>query len=318
MASPSAPSPHRYNDEEDYKPQTSMWGVIQVKGNGNIKEACNALAWDMVNSGLTVRWKENQSAESSAHILLINVPPMLERSGVEAEIVWHLTNLEKRLMKKGGYPQEYVRLPLPKISVVWRQSKQGKGKSKAEQDLSLNLLGQPFQENGCPVCTVEVAEGSWKRLGPLWEAFHKMGLCWRAIRRSCLMIVMFNGRPTESDWVMMQHLQRVNVMHLHMLAHTLVPNIAVVHKQVEVEMADGSAPPHKFTNLCHEFMMLTGRASEGGREVFLFDAVIPIVSGIQAGSAVVMYRMDNKEAAILIMKIKRSVALWLFGYWKKI
>jgi hypothetical protein len=39
MTSPSAPSPHRYNDEEDYKPSTSMWGAIQVNGNGYIKEA---------------------------------------------------------------------------------------------------------------------------------------------------------------------------------------------------------------------------------------------------------------------------------------
>jgi hypothetical protein len=127
-ASPSAPSTHRYNDEEDYKPPTSMWGVIQVKGNGNIKEACNALAWNMVNSGLTVRWKEHQLAESSSHILLVNVPPVLEPGGVKAEIVWHLTNLEKRPMKKGDYPQKYVWVPLPKISVAWRQIKQGKGK----------------------------------------------------------------------------------------------------------------------------------------------------------------------------------------------
>jgi hypothetical protein len=209
-------------------------------------------------------------------------------------------------------------VPLPKISVAWRQSKQGKGKSKVEQDLSLNLLGQPFQENGCLVCTVEAAKGLWKHLGPPWEAFHKMGLRRRALGRSCLMIVMFNGRPTESDWVMMQHLWRVNVMYLYMLTHTLVPNIAVIHKQIEVEMADGNAPPHKFTHLCCEFMMLTGKALEGDKVVFLFDAVIPIVSGIQASSAVVTYRTDNKEVAILITKIKRSVALWFFGYWTKI
>ncbi len=130
------------------------------------------------------------------------------------------------------------------------------------------------------MCTVEAAEGLWKHLGPLREAFHKMGLCWHALGRYCLMIVMFNGRPTESDCVTMQHLWRVNVMYSYMLAHTLVPNIGVIHKQVEVEMADGSAHPHKFTNLCHEFMMLTRRASEGDKVVFLFDAVIPIVSGI--------------------------------------
>jgi hypothetical protein len=122
-ASPSAPSPYRYNDEEDYKPPTPMWGVIRVKGNSNIKEACDALAWDKVDSGLTVRWKEHQSAESSAHILVMNVPLVLERGGVESEIVWHLTDLEKRLMKKGGYPQEYVGVQLPKISVAWKQSK---------------------------------------------------------------------------------------------------------------------------------------------------------------------------------------------------
>ncbi len=74
-ASQSAPSPYRYNNEEDYKPPTPMWGVIWVKGNGTMKEACNALAWDMIDLELTVRWKEHQSAESSARILLMNVPP---------------------------------------------------------------------------------------------------------------------------------------------------------------------------------------------------------------------------------------------------
>jgi hypothetical protein len=35
--------------------------VIQVTGDGNVKEACKALAWNMVNSGLQVRWKDHQS-----------------------------------------------------------------------------------------------------------------------------------------------------------------------------------------------------------------------------------------------------------------
>ncbi len=102
----SAPSPHRYNDEEDYKPPAAMWEVIRAKGNGNIKEACEALSWDMVNSGLTVRWKEHQSAESSAHILLMNFPQVLECGGVKGEIVWHLTQLEKQLLQKGSLPEE--------------------------------------------------------------------------------------------------------------------------------------------------------------------------------------------------------------------
>jgi hypothetical protein len=222
-ASRSAPSPHRYNDEENYKPSIAMWGVIWVKGNSNMKEACDALAWDMIDLGLTVRWKKHQSVESSMHILLMNVPPVLECGSVKSEIVWHLCELEKRFLKKEILPEEYVGIPLPKISVLWRQSKQGKGKSEAEHDLSLNLLGQPFQENGCLVCTLEAAEGSWKHLGPMWEAFHKMGLCRHALGHSCCMIVMFNGRSTNSDQVAMQRLCRVNVMYLFMLSHTQIP-----------------------------------------------------------------------------------------------
>jgi hypothetical protein len=64
------------------------------------------------------------------------------------------------------------------------------------------------------------------------------------------MIVMFNSRETDSDWVTMQRLCRVNVMYYFMLSHTQIQNILVVHKQVEVEMADGSEPLHKFTDLC--------------------------------------------------------------------
>jgi hypothetical protein len=77
-----------------------------------------------------------------------------------------------------------------------------------------------------------------------------MGLCQCALRRSCLMIVMFNGRATDSDQGTMQHLYRVNMMYSLMLSHTQIPNISVVHKQVKVEMEDGSKPLHKFTDLC--------------------------------------------------------------------
>ena len=80
-----------------------MWGVIRVAGEGNVKEACEALAWDMEDSGLQVRWKDHQSAESSAQILIINVPNVFDKGGIESEIVWHLMEIEKSLLKKGIY-----------------------------------------------------------------------------------------------------------------------------------------------------------------------------------------------------------------------
>ncbi len=41
----------------------------------------------------------------------------------------------------------------------------------------------------------------------------------------------------------------VNVMYTDNLAHMILPYIETIHKQVEIEMADGSKPKHKFTNL---------------------------------------------------------------------
>jgi hypothetical protein len=92
-------------------------GRNKVKGNGNIKEACEALAWDMIGSGLQVHWKEHQSAKSSAQVLLMNVPLVLEHGRVKGKIIWHLTEIKKGLMKKGALPTEYIGVPFPDIKV---------------------------------------------------------------------------------------------------------------------------------------------------------------------------------------------------------
>jgi hypothetical protein len=123
----------------------------------------------------------------------MNVPPILDKAGVEREIIWHLASIKKRQIGKGRLTSEYLGFPLPEIRVAWQQNKQGKGKNKAEKDLLLNKLSA-FQENGCLVCTMEAAEGSWPRLGPLWEEFHKSGLRRRrTLCPSCLLVVMYNG-----------------------------------------------------------------------------------------------------------------------------
>jgi len=90
----------------------------------------------------------------------MNVPSVLDKDGVKNKIIWHLTKIEKGFLKKRTLLAEYVGTPLLKLRVSWSQNKQGKEKSKAERDLSLNKLAT-FRENGCLVCTVEAAEGSW-------------------------------------------------------------------------------------------------------------------------------------------------------------
>ncbi len=176
--------------------------MIKCTCNGNIKEGVEGLAWGISNTGITIKYKKHQSPNSSVQILLMNVPLVFDRNGMEGEIIWHLADVEMR----------FIDTPLPEIKVLWRQNKQGMGKTKTEKDLSLNKLVQ-FQENGCLVCMVKAAESSWRHLSPLWESFHRTGMGRRALGRSTLMVVMFNGRPTDSDCITMQRLCRVNVVH---------------------------------------------------------------------------------------------------------
>jgi hypothetical protein len=126
------------------------------------------------------------------------------------------------------------------------------------------------------------------------------------------MVVVYNGRATDSNRVAMQYLCWVNVIHAFMILHTVLPNIVIVHKQVEIEMDNRSTPPHKFTDLCQEVMWLKSPPPWMGPN--LCDAIIPVVSGHQQGSAIVTYHTDTKEATALIQKIRRSVAGWFYGY----
>jgi hypothetical protein len=126
----SQPSPLRHNNKEGYKLPTSLWGVICVTGKRNVKDLCNVLEWDMVDTGLQVQWKDHQLPDSSAQVLLVNVPPVLDRVGSESKIMWHLAEIEKHLLKKGLLPAEYIGVSLPNINIWWRQNKQGKVKTR--------------------------------------------------------------------------------------------------------------------------------------------------------------------------------------------
>jgi hypothetical protein len=81
VAPPFQPSPYQHNEKEDYMQPVALWGAFCITRNNNVKEACEALVWDMVDMGLQVCWKDHQLAESSTQILLMNVPPVLDRSG---------------------------------------------------------------------------------------------------------------------------------------------------------------------------------------------------------------------------------------------
>jgi hypothetical protein len=79
---------------------------------------------------------------------------------------------------------------------------------------------------------------------------NKTGLIRTIFGRKAVMVVMYGGRATDSDWNTIQHLWRCNVIYLHHLTHTILPHIVMVHKQVEIQMEDPTTKaPHKFTDL---------------------------------------------------------------------
>jgi hypothetical protein len=49
----------RHNDDEDLTPSTSVQEVIRVRGKENVKTACDSIAWDMSDSGLSIWLKEH-------------------------------------------------------------------------------------------------------------------------------------------------------------------------------------------------------------------------------------------------------------------
>jgi hypothetical protein len=107
------------------------------------------------------------------------------------------------------------------------------------------------------------------------------------------------------------------MIHAYMTSHTVLPNIACVHKCVKIEMEDGSKPLHKFTNLCKEVMWLSSMAPNGTSKP-LFDAIVPVALVQQQGSTIITYHTNNAEAAALIRKIHQSIAGWFFGYWRNV
>jgi hypothetical protein len=49
----------------------------------------------------------------------MNIPLVLDRGSIEGEIILHLMEIEKSLLKKGVIPSEYVGVHLPVIRVTW-------------------------------------------------------------------------------------------------------------------------------------------------------------------------------------------------------
>jgi hypothetical protein len=198
----------------------------------------------MNGTGITVRWKEHQSADSSSQILIMCVPNIFDKEGLKEELLFHMKAVERKMVAKEKLPASLLTEPIPLITMAWQQNKQGRGRNQEEQQLSLNSL-DAFNKNRCLVLSIKTAEGTWEQLGPLWKMLNKMGLIRTIFGHKAMMVVMYGGRATDSDRNTIQGLRRCNVIYLHHLTHTILPHIVLIHKQVEIRMEDPTTKaPH--------------------------------------------------------------------------
>ncbi len=170
----------RFGDEVEFRPSNTLWGTVKVQADENIKEAVEALTWDFNKTGIQVHWKPHQSADSSAQVQIMRCPNVFDKEGLTKELLFHMKEVEKKLMAKGWLLYTLMDEPLPPISIQWRQSTQGKGWNTREKRLSLNNL-PAFGQIGCLVLTIKTEEGMWACLCPLWRALNSMGLVCRIL-----------------------------------------------------------------------------------------------------------------------------------------
>jgi ribosomal protein S21 len=63
----------------EYKPSNMLWGTIKVRADENVKEAAEALKWDFNKTGIQVRWKPHQSADSGTQVQIVCCPDLFDK-----------------------------------------------------------------------------------------------------------------------------------------------------------------------------------------------------------------------------------------------
>jgi hypothetical protein len=314
---------NRYKNNADFKPSNILWGTARVLAKENIKEAVESLSWDFNNTGIQMRWKSHQSADSSAQVQIFCCPSIFKREGLTKELTYNLNMVEKKMCNKGQLPMDLHDKPLPVMYISWRQNSQGRGQNRRERQLSLNNL-EAYGQNGCLVLSIEMEESTWPCFGPLWQMLNKMGLVRPVFGQRAVMVVLYGGKPTESDRNTIQRLRQCIIIYPYSIASKIFLFVETIHKQVEVWMEDADAPcPFKFMDFSQVLRELrvplednNPRAGKG--DIFAFDSCIPNLSGQNSGSVTITFRSDCKYSIGLVQKIKKSPPSWWLGNLRQI
>ncbi len=122
----------------------------------NVKEAVESLSWDFNNTGIQVKWKAHQSANSSAQIQIFCCPSICENEGLTEELIYNMKMVEKKMCTKGQLPLELHDKPLPTMNISWRQNSLHLLQRRILLNMGMAAQIQP------PCKTVKIQASGWR------------------------------------------------------------------------------------------------------------------------------------------------------------
>lgn len=311
---PSARTSQEYQHDDDagYSGPNMFWGTVCASADINLKSAVEDLFMDLEDTGLVARWKRHQSAESSSQIIIPAVPRDHCPHGIKEQLLWHLKDIEVKLITKGKVDHNLIDTPLAQFEIDFKNTKKGRSRNSHEAKLSLNNL-QEFRKNGCYILTIEGSPEDWPRMAPLWNQAHKEGRIRLILGRKSKLVQVFNGQRAQNDRATMQRIRRFHVIYCDRVVFFVILHLENVNKEVEVRMKKaGDKRPYKFTSILREMMNI--KVDHEGESVSAFQSCIPCTSGLDAGTARVTVKAEVTAAIELVEKIKISSAAWMWGY----
>jgi len=90
--------------------------------------------------GLSLQWKQQQSAKSNTQVIIPGVPRCFCQAGLRLHLLFHLKRFELELIKNKRVSHILTDSPLPSLVISYKYMKKGKSNNKAAKKLSLNHL----------------------------------------------------------------------------------------------------------------------------------------------------------------------------------
>lgn len=318
VAQPTGPHQRRkFDDDAPYTGPSQAYCIVRVRGEADLKEAFDFLAFDLDEIGISLRLKAHQAVDAQRTFAIVGLHPSIETEGTAVQFHYYCEVARKTLIKHGKLDHNLVDKPIPAVTFRFKNQRNGQKRNKAEEELSLNKL-PGFEEFGCRWMEGETSAAEWPFLSVLVNQMIKSGAVKTVFGRRSKLVILTSGMMTRH---MLQRLRRFHFVYTQKLELIILPGVINPNKLVEVrytgedgrttkKQPPGTGPRNpKFTSVLKEMMSLTYTNSKG-EEVPVLQYLMPSYRGLRAGSSTAAVMSDDPEA----LRIARQLALHPCGF----